>query len=132
MGETAENVADKFKITAARTRTPSRSRRTRRPWRHRAAGDFADEIVPVTMPQKKGEPIVVARRAPAPRHERWRRSRSSSRCSAGRQRHRRQQLAAERRRQRVLVVERGDREGRLGSSRSRASSPAPSPASTRT
>jgi len=60
MIETAENLAKEYGITreeadeyAARSQ-----QRAAAAW---AAGKFADEVVPVTVPQKKGEPIVVER-----------------------------------------------------------------------
>jgi acetyl-CoA acyltransferase len=59
MGETAENVAEQFGISrdaqdrfAMRSQTKAASAR--------AAGIFAEEIVPVTIPQKKGDAKLVA------------------------------------------------------------------------
>jgi 3-oxoadipyl-CoA thiolase len=58
MGETAENVAEKWKIgreeqdafaLASHERAAAAQKR----------GDFDAEIAPVTIPQKKGEPVVV-------------------------------------------------------------------------
>lgn len=58
MPETAENVADDFKINRAdqdqmalRSQTKAAASQT--------SGRFAKEITPVTIPQKKGDPIVV-------------------------------------------------------------------------
>jgi len=60
MPETAENVATEFNV--------SRADQDAFAWRsqHRAAaaiaaGRFNDEIVPVTLPTKKGDPVVVSR-----------------------------------------------------------------------
>jgi len=60
MGITAENVADKFGISreeqdsfAAATQAKTAAAQ--------AAERFADEIVPVSIPQRKGEPLVFAR-----------------------------------------------------------------------
>jgi acetyl-CoA acyltransferase len=55
MGETAENVAEKWKITREEQDAFALAS-------HRKAteADFADEIVPVRIPQKKGDPLVVA------------------------------------------------------------------------
>jgi len=59
MPETAENVAQEFKIL----RTDQDAFALRSQQRTEAAtlaGRFADEIVPVSIPQKKGEPILVS------------------------------------------------------------------------
>lgn len=58
MGETAENVADKWKITreeqdAFALASHEKATRAQR------EGAFAAEIVPVRIPQKKGDPVVV-------------------------------------------------------------------------
>jgi len=60
MIETAENLAKEYGITREETdEYAARSQqRAAAAW---AAGKFADEVVPVTVPQKKGEPIVVER-----------------------------------------------------------------------
>jgi 3-oxoadipyl-CoA thiolase len=58
MPETAENVADQFKVSredqdkfalASQTKTAAAQKK----------GIFKDEIVPVTIPQRKGDPVVV-------------------------------------------------------------------------
>ncbi len=59
MGETAENVAEKTKISreqqdAYALRSHQRAVAAQR------SGRFAEEIVPVSIPQKKGEALVVA------------------------------------------------------------------------
>ncbi len=59
MGETAENIADKFKITRdEQDRFAAQSHA--RAVAAIDSGRFKDEIVPVTIPQKKGEPLVVS------------------------------------------------------------------------
>jgi 3-oxoadipyl-CoA thiolase len=60
MGETAENVAERW--TVGRERQDAFALESQR--RAVAAieeGRFADQIVPVEVPQKKGDPVVVAR-----------------------------------------------------------------------
>jgi acetyl-CoA acyltransferase len=58
MPETAENVAEEFKV--ARVDQDGFALRSQQRWAAaRAAGKFVDEIVPVTLPQKKGDPKVV-------------------------------------------------------------------------
>ncbi len=58
MVETAENVADDFGISRDdQDRLALRSQQ--RAETAIAAGTFSDEIVPVTVPQKRGDPIVV-------------------------------------------------------------------------
>ena len=59
MGETAENVAEKYKVSreeqdAYALRSHQRATEAQR------AGRFTDEILPVSVPQKKGEPVIVA------------------------------------------------------------------------
>ena len=59
MGETAENVAEQHGVS----RTDQDAFALRSQWRAagaRAAGRFATEIVPVSIAQKKGDPVVVA------------------------------------------------------------------------
>ena len=58
MPETAENVAEEFKV--ARADQDSFALRSQQRWAAaKAAGKFADEIVPVTLPQRKGEAKVI-------------------------------------------------------------------------
>jgi len=58
MPETAENVADEFKIN--RADQDAFAVRSQQRWAAaNAAGFFASEIVPVTIPQKKGDPKIV-------------------------------------------------------------------------
>jgi len=58
MPETAENVAAEFKIARA-DQDAYALRSQRRYAKARAEGFFAQEIVPVTIAQKKGEPLVI-------------------------------------------------------------------------
>ena len=58
MPETAENVAADFKIARA-DQDAYALRSQERYAKARAAGFFASEIVPVTLAQKKGDPVVV-------------------------------------------------------------------------
>jgi 3-oxoadipyl-CoA thiolase len=59
MGETAENVAEKYAVSRE-----DQDAFALRSHQHAIAaqreGRFADEIVPVSVPQKKGEPVVVS------------------------------------------------------------------------
>jgi 3-oxoadipyl-CoA thiolase len=58
MGETAENVAEKYNIT--RVEQDEFALATQKKWgAAHAAKKFADELAPVSIPQKKGEPIIV-------------------------------------------------------------------------
>jgi acetyl-CoA acetyltransferase family protein len=60
MPETADNVAADFQVT--RADQDAFAARSQARWiAAQEKGLFADEIVPVTVPQKKGEPIVVDR-----------------------------------------------------------------------
>jgi len=60
MIETAENLATDYRITReqADAFAAESQRRAAAAW---TAGRFDDEIVPVAVPQKKGEPLIVAR-----------------------------------------------------------------------
>src|SRR5437660_5006518 len=60
MPETAENVAAEFKVSRA-DQDAFALRSQQRTAAAMAAGRLAEEIIPVTMAQKKGEPIVVSR-----------------------------------------------------------------------
>ena len=58
MGATAENLVDQYGIT--REEQDAFSRRTQEKYQAaHEAGKFADELIPVTIPQRKGDPIVV-------------------------------------------------------------------------
>jgi len=59
MGETAENVAGKYGISRA-AQDAFALRSQQRAVAAQQSGRFDDEIIPVTIPQKKGEPTVVA------------------------------------------------------------------------
>ncbi len=58
MPETAENVAEEFKISRE-DQDAFAVRSQQRAARAQAEGRFAKEIVPVTIPQRKGDPIIV-------------------------------------------------------------------------
>jgi 3-oxoadipyl-CoA thiolase len=60
MGETAENVAEKYHLT--REEQDEFALKTQKKWgAAQGAGKFKDELVPVVIPQRKGDPIVVDR-----------------------------------------------------------------------
>jgi 3-oxoadipyl-CoA thiolase len=60
MGDTAENVARRYGLT--RQEQDEFALETQKKWGAAdAAGKFKDELVPVIIPQRKGDPIVVAR-----------------------------------------------------------------------
>ncbi|WP_142781835.1 3-oxoadipyl-CoA thiolase [Agrobacterium sp. T29] len=58
MPETADNVAEQFSISRQDQDAFALRSQQRRAESH-AAGRFADEIVPVEIPQRKGDPLVV-------------------------------------------------------------------------
>lgn len=59
MGETAENVAEQFNIS--REDQDQFAYETQLNWKNaQAAGHFNNEIAPVAIPQRKGEPILFA------------------------------------------------------------------------
>jgi 3-oxoadipyl-CoA thiolase len=60
MPETGENVAADFKVSRA-DQDAFALRSQQRALRAQASGVLAEEIVPVTLPAKKGEPVVVGR-----------------------------------------------------------------------
>ncbi|HEY8075228.1 MAG TPA: acetyl-CoA C-acyltransferase [Labilithrix sp.] len=60
MGETAENVAEKWKITRAEQDQFALDSH-KKAAAAQVAGDFRDEIAPVVIPQKKGDPILVGK-----------------------------------------------------------------------
>ncbi len=60
MPETGENVAEDFGISRA-DQDAFALRSQQRAARAQEAGIFAEEIVPVTIPQRKGDPLVVER-----------------------------------------------------------------------
>jgi acetyl-CoA C-acetyltransferase len=59
MGITAENIADKYGFSRAEQDLFA-SESQRRTEQAQAAGNFAAEIVPVEIPQRKGDPVVFA------------------------------------------------------------------------
>ena len=59
MGETAENVAEKYGISRE-DQDAFALRSHQRAVAAQQSGRFSVEIVPVTIPQKKGEPVIVA------------------------------------------------------------------------
>jgi 3-oxoadipyl-CoA thiolase len=59
MGETAENVAEKYGVNRV-DQDNFALRSHQRAVAAQRSGRFAQEIVPVTIPHKKGEPVVVA------------------------------------------------------------------------
>ncbi|MDQ6659352.1 MAG: 3-oxoadipyl-CoA thiolase [Chloroflexota bacterium] len=59
MGETAENIAEKYKVSRE-DQDKYALRSQQRAVAAQKEGRFADEIVPVTIPQKKGEALVVS------------------------------------------------------------------------
>ena len=59
MPETADNVAEEYQVS--RADQDAFAARSQARWAAaQDAGRFAEEIVPVTIPQKKGDPVVVA------------------------------------------------------------------------
>ncbi len=60
MGETAENVAEKWKLTRAEQDEFALASQKKAATAI-VAKAFDSEIVPVTIPQKKGEPVIVAK-----------------------------------------------------------------------
>ncbi len=60
MPETAENVAADFKVSRA-DQDAFALRSQQRALAAQASGALAEEIVPVTLPAKKGDPIVIAK-----------------------------------------------------------------------
>ena len=58
MAETAENVADDYKVSRE-DQDHFALRSQQRAEAAAAAGNFDDELIPVTIPQRKGDPVVV-------------------------------------------------------------------------
>ena len=59
LGETAEVIAEEFKVSRE-AQDAFAAESQQRAERAMAAGVFADELVPVSVPQRKGDPIVFA------------------------------------------------------------------------
>ena len=129
MIETAENVAEQFGITRdeADAYAARSHQRAAAAW---AAGLFDDEVVPVEVPQRRGDPVTVeqGRGRPARLHARV--AQQAPHDHAGRHRHGRQRQPAERRGRGLPRCRRGQARrtragaarlpGRLGRSRVRA------------
>ncbi len=60
MGETAENVAERWGVSRAR-QDAFANESHRRAIAAIEAGRFDDQIVPISVPQRKGDPVVVSR-----------------------------------------------------------------------
>jgi 3-oxoadipyl-CoA thiolase len=60
LGETAEIVAEEFGVTRS-AQDAFAAESQQRAERAIAAGRFDDEIIPVRIPQRKGDPVVIAR-----------------------------------------------------------------------
>ncbi|MBS3915415.1 MAG: acetyl-CoA C-acyltransferase [Bacteroidetes bacterium] len=60
MGETAENVAEKYKISREAQDIFSAETQTNYQKAHEA-GYFASQLLPVSIPQRKGEPVIFAK-----------------------------------------------------------------------
>ena len=58
MGETAENVADRWKVTREEQDEFAHHSQEKYQAAHEA-GKFKEEIIPVEVPQRKGDPVVV-------------------------------------------------------------------------
>jgi 3-oxoadipyl-CoA thiolase len=58
MGETAENVAEKYKNITREDQDNFALTSQKRYLEAQLAGRFDDELVPVSIPQKKGEPVI--------------------------------------------------------------------------
>jgi len=59
MGETAENVAEKWKVSRE-NQDAFALRSHQRAVKAQTEGKFNNEIIPVEIPQKKGEPVIVS------------------------------------------------------------------------
>jgi 3-oxo-5,6-didehydrosuberyl-CoA/3-oxoadipyl-CoA thiolase len=129
MGETAENVAERWR---RRPRAPGRvrARVQQRAVAAIEAGRFDDQIVPIRCRSGRASRSSSTRRAPARRHVD--RGAGEARAGVPRGRHRdgRQQLGHQRRRRGALLVE-ASRARELGLRPLAAWSRRPSPASTR-
>ncbi len=58
MGRTAENVAEKYGVSREE-QDAFAARSQQRTEQAQKSGRFADEIVPITVPQRKGDPVIV-------------------------------------------------------------------------
>ena len=86
MGETAENVAERWGVSRERQDAFALESQ-QRAVAAIEAGRFADQIVPVAVPQRKGEPtsssIATSTRAPTRASRRWRKLRPAFRPEGG-------------------------------------------------
>ena len=142
MGETAENVAERWGVSRERQDAFALESQQRAV----AAiedGRFADQIVPISVPQRKGDPLVIDRdEHPARRHDRRGAGPTPPRVpTRGRHGHGRQQLRHQRRRvggpprrgrpcprPRSAAAGPGPRDGRRRASTRRSWASAPIPA----
>lgn len=63
MGETAENVAEKWQIS--RLEQDEFAYQSQEKWQKaHSGGKFENEIIPVSIPQKKGEPVIIKQDEP--------------------------------------------------------------------
>ena len=114
MGETAENVAERFGVSRDRPGRVRAARATGARSAAQEAGRFDEEIVPVPVPQPKGDAGHGARRrGPARRHDAREAREAEARLPRGRHGHRGQLVAAQRRR-RGLVLASQERARELG------------------
>ena len=98
MGETAENVAERWEVGRDLQDAFSLASQ-QKAVAAIDAGRFDDQIVPITVAQRKGEPVVdLAGRAPSGRHVERGAGRTPSGVPRWRDRHGRQQLGNQRRR----------------------------------
>ena len=110
MGTTAENVAKKYEISRKQQDEFAVASQNKAEAAQKA-GQFKDEIVPVMIAQRKGDPVAFAqRRISEGRHDARFGRRSAARVREGRQRHRRQRFRLERRRRGCARDDRGTRE----------------------
>ena len=106
MIETAENLRSAYRHLAARSRTSWRCAPITAPSPLTQAGKFADELVPVTVPGKRGKPDTVVDRDEHPRADATVEGLARAPPDPGQtrsrvHRHRGQRLGAERRRRNV-------------------------------
>ncbi len=98
MGNTGELVAEKYKISREEQDKYAVDSH-RKAVAAQERGDFKDEIIPVAVPQKKGDPIIVDSDE-GPREDTTRRGHgeAEARVQEGRHGHGRERLADQRRR----------------------------------
>ena len=121
MPETAENVAAEFGISRA-DQDAFALRSQQRALAAQASGVLAQEIVAVTLPAKKGEPVVVAKDEHPRETSLEALAKLKPIVKRGRHGHRRQRLGRERRRLRAARRLGGRREAPRTHARARASS----------